>query len=311
MLGTCPLFGRSLTGNTGAPQQAQGGSDIDKRARAVTLAPAIQTVTRSVTQPADTRDADRPDTGPGNLDPTEVERFQALARAWWDPTGKFRPLHQIGPARLTFVRDELARHFGRETGGLRPLQDLAILDVGCGGGLLSEPLARLGARVTGIDPGERNVAVARGHAEPQGLAIDYRTATVEDLVATGEQYDAVVSLEVVEHVPDVGAFVRSCADLVRPGGMLILSTINRTVKSYALAIVAAEYVMGWLPRGTHQWERFVTPDELARHIAAAGLAPPRFSGFVYNPLRDAWSLSPETDVNYLASAARPQRAAPL
>lgn len=244
-----------------------------------------------------------------NLDPAEVERFQSLAKAWWDPTGKFRPLHQIGPARLTFVRDELARHFGRETGGLRPLKDLSILDVGCGGGLMSEPLARLGARVTGIDPGEKNVAIARGHAEPQGLAIDYRVATVEDLAAADAKYDAVVSLEVVEHVPDVAAFVGSCASLVRPGGLLILSTINRTVKSYALAIVAAEYVLQWLPRGTHQWERFVTPDELARHVAAAGLAAPRFKGFVYSPLRDTWSLSSDTDVNYLAAAAKPEQAA--
>ncbi|MCC7254226.1 bifunctional 2-polyprenyl-6-hydroxyphenol methylase/3-demethylubiquinol 3-O-methyltransferase UbiG [Hyphomicrobium sp.] len=245
------------------------------------------------------------ETAPTNLDQAEVDRFQDLAKAWWDPTGKFRPLHQIGPARLTFVRDELTRHFGRETGGLRPLDGLAVLDVGCGGGLMSEPLARLGARVTGIDPGERNIAIARGHAEPQALAIDYRVATVEELVAAGERYDAVVALEVVEHVPDVGAFVKSCADLVRPGGLLILSTLNRTVKSYALAIVAAEYVLGWLPRGTHQWERFVTPDELARHVAAAGLAPPRFMGFVYSPFRDAWSLDPDTDVNYLAAAAKP------
>jgi 2-polyprenyl-6-hydroxyphenyl methylase/3-demethylubiquinone-9 3-methyltransferase len=258
-----------------------------------------------MSETADSRQTDRPDARPGNLDPAEVERFQALAKAWWDPTGKFRPLHQIGPARLTFVRDEIARHFGRETGGLRPLKDLTVLDVGCGGGLMSEPLARLGARVTGIDPGEKNIRIARGHAEPQGLAIDYRVATVEQLVGAGERYDAVVCLEVVEHVPEVGAFVKACADLVRPGGILVLSTINRTVKSYALAIVAAEYVLGWLPRGTHQWERFVTPDELARHIGAAGLAAPRLMGLVYSPLRDAWSLAAETDVNYLASAVRP------
>jgi 2-polyprenyl-6-hydroxyphenyl methylase/3-demethylubiquinone-9 3-methyltransferase len=256
-----------------------------------------------MSQTAEAQDAKRPDTG--NLDPKEVERFQALAKAWWDPTGKFRPLHQIGPARLTFVRDELTRHFGREAGGLRPLKDLKVIDVGCGGGLMSEPLARLGAHVTGIDPGEKNVAIARGHAEPQGLAIDYRAATVEELVAAGEQYDAVVCLEVVEHVPDVAAFIKACADLVRPGGILVLSTINRTMKAYLLAIVGAEYVLGWLPRGTHQWERFVTPDELSRHVSAAGLAAPRFKGFVYNPLRDEWSLASDTDVNYLASAAKP------
>jgi 2-polyprenyl-6-hydroxyphenyl methylase / 3-demethylubiquinone-9 3-methyltransferase len=242
---------------------------------------------------------------PGNLDAAEVARFQALAKAWWDPVGKFRPLHQIGPARLTFVRDEIKRHFGREGDGLRPLKDLRIIDVGCGGGLMSEPLARLGARVTGIDPGERNIAIAKDHAAGQGLDIDYRAVTAEELVSQGELYDAVVCLEVVEHVPDVAAFVATCAALVRPGGILILSTINRTLKAYALAIVGAEYVLGWLPRGTHQWERFVTPDELARHIAAARLSAPRFSGFVYSPLRDTWSLSPDTDVNYLASAAKP------
>jgi len=239
-----------------------------------------------------------------NVDDGEVARFQALAKAWWDPTGKFRPLHQIGPARLTFVRDEIARHFGRDTGRLRVLDGLTLLDVGCGGGLMSEPLARLGARVTGIDPGERNVAIARDHAEPQDLAIEYRVAMVEDLVAEGRTYDAVVCLEVVEHVPDVAAFVKACAALVRPGGLLVLSTINRNLKSYALAIVAAEYVLGWLPRGTHQWTRFVTPEELGSHLEAAGLAPPRLMGFVYDPLRDRWSLSPNTDVNYLAAAAK-------
>jgi len=240
-----------------------------------------------------------------NVDAAEIDRFQKLAKAWWDPTGKFRPLHQIGPARLTFVRDQIAARFGRETGGRAPLKDLAIVDVGCGGGLMSEPLARLGARVTGIDPGAQNIAIARDHAAARALSIDYRTATVEDLVAEGLAFDAVVCLEVVEHVPDVAAFITACAALVRPGGLLVLSTINRNLKSYALAIVAAEYVLGWLPRGTHQWDRFVTPEELSRHVVAAGLEAPRFMGFVYDPLRDVWSLSPNTDVNYLAAAAKP------
>lgn len=247
---------------------------------------------------------------PGNLDQGEVERFQRLAKEWWDPTGKFRPLHQIGPVRLTFVRDEMARHFARETGGLRPFKGLSVLDVGCGGGLISEPLARLGASVTGIDPGARNIAIASDHAASQGLDIDYRATTAEALAETGTRFDAVVCLEVVEHVPDVGLFVKTLADLVRPGGLMVLSTLNRTVKAYALAIVAAEYLLGWLPRGTHQWERFVTPDELARHLAAAGLSPPRLSGFVYDPLRDLWSLSSDTDVNYLAAATKPDPSAP-
>lgn len=247
-----------------------------------------------------------PETAPsGNIDAAEVARFQALAKAWWDPTGKFRPLHQIGPVRLAFIREELERHFGLEARGLRPFEGLSVLDVGCGGGLVSEPLARLGGRVTAIDPGEQNIAIARAHAEPQGLAIDYRTATVEDLTAEGAEFDAVISLEVVEHVPDVAAFVTACAGLVRPGGLLILSTINRTMKAYALAIVGAEYVLGWLPRGTHQWERFVTPDELGSHMAQAGLAAPRFKGFVYSPLSDTWRLSSDTSVNYLVSASRP------
>lgn len=239
-----------------------------------------------------------------NVDDAEVARFRAIADEWWDPNGKFRPLHQIGPVRLQFVRDEMIRHFGLQP-GLKPLTGLRLLDIGCGGGLISEPLTRLGARVTGIDPGAENIAIAKSHAEPQGLAIDYRATTAEDLVASGDVFDAVVCLEVVEHVPDVAAFVKTCAALVRPGGLLILSTINRTLKSYALAIVAAEYVLGWLPRGTHQWERFVTPDELGRDLASAGLSPPRFAGMTYAPLRDAWSLADDTQVNYLAAAARP------
>lgn len=238
------------------------------------------------------------------IDAAEVERFQRLAKAWWDPTGKFRPLHQIGPARLRFIRDELTRHFGLKTNTIDPYKGLKILDVGCGGGLISEPLCRLGAEVTGIDPGARNIEIAKGHAEPQGLTIDYRAATVEELAAAGETFDAVVCLEVVEHVPDVGTFVRTCADLVRPGGIMILSTINRNLKSYALAIVAAEYVLGWLPRGTHQWDRFITPDELSSHMTNAGLAAPILKGFTYNPLRDAWALGDDTSVNYLASAVK-------
>lgn len=239
-----------------------------------------------------------------NIDDAEVARFRAIAAEWWDERGKFRPLHQIGPVRLQFIRDELLRHFELKP-GLKPLAGLRLLDIGCGGGLISEPLARLGGTVTGIDPGAENVEIARSHAEPQGLAIDYRACTAEDLLAAGELFDAVVCLEVVEHVPDVGAFVRTCASLVKPGGILVMSTINRTLKSYALAIVAAEYVLNWLPRGTHQWERFVTPDELARHMAAAGLAAPVQSGMSYNPMQDAWSLTKDTGVNYLAAAAKP------
>jgi 2-polyprenyl-6-hydroxyphenyl methylase/3-demethylubiquinone-9 3-methyltransferase len=245
----------------------------------------------------------RPETA--TLDDAEVRRFAALAAEWWDPNGKFRPLHKLGPARLSFVRQEIVRHFARTSGGLRPFDGLSILDIGCGGGLVSEPVARLGATVTGIDPAAENIEAARRHAEGQGLTIDYRSALVEDLVAEGRTFDCVLCLEVVEHVPDVGAFLTTCAKLVRPGGLMILSTINRTLKAYALAIVGAEYILRWLPVGTHQWERFVTPDELARHAEVAGLVSSAREGLVYNPLTDAWSLSQDLDVNYMASAARP------
>ena len=239
------------------------------------------------------------------LDQSEVDAFARIAAEWWDPAGKFRPLHQIGPARLQFIRSHLVRHFARPAVARRPLDGLTLLDIGCGGGLIAEPLARLGGCVTGLDPAERNVAVARLHAEGQGLAIDYRATTVEQLAGEGARFDAVLCLEVVEHVPEPATFMGLCASLVRPGGMLIASTINRTVKAWVLAIVGAEYVLRWLPAGTHKWERFVTPDEMARYLAAAGLADIRSEGMVYSPLTDSWSLSADTDVNYLVAAAKP------
>jgi 2-polyprenyl-6-hydroxyphenyl methylase / 3-demethylubiquinone-9 3-methyltransferase len=243
----------------------------------------------------------------GTLDPAEIERFTRCAAEWWDSNGKFRTLHLIGPARMTFLRDAMVRHFATPQGQARPLEGFAILDVGCGGGLVCEPLCRLGARVTGIDPGLDNVEAARRHAAGQGLAIDYRVARVEDLAAEGRAFDAVVCLEVVEHVPDAGAFLKTCASLVRPGGLMLLSTINRTLKAYMLAIIGAEYVLRWLPVGTHQWERFVTPDELGRYLQAAGFSSAEFRGLVYRPLDDTWSLSVDTDVNYFATAAKPSR----
>ncbi|MEM8744818.1 MAG: bifunctional 2-polyprenyl-6-hydroxyphenol methylase/3-demethylubiquinol 3-O-methyltransferase UbiG, partial [Pseudomonadota bacterium] len=225
---------------------------------------------------------------------------------WWDPNGKFRPLHALNPARLTFLRDQICAHFQRDDRDLRPFEGLNVVDVGCGGGLLCEPVSRLGATVTGLDPAEDSINAARAHAEAQGLTIDYRAERAESLVAAGQQFDAVLALEVVEHVPDVPAFIQVAADLVRPGGLMLLSTINRTMKSYALAIVGAEYVLRWLPVGTHRWDRFVTPAELSSACAKAGLAEMARKGLVFDPLEGSWRLSSDTDVNYLMSASRPE-----
>jgi len=243
--------------------------------------------------------------GHDTLDRDEVERFAKIASEWWDANGKFRPLHKIGPARLGFITERLTAHFHLPSSGLTRLSGLSVLDIGCGGGLICEPLARLGATVTGVDPAIENIEAARAHASGQGLAITYRAGRVEDLLEEKAAFDAVLCLEVVEHVPDVPAFLARCATLVRPGGLLIASTINRTLKAYFLAIIGAEYILRWLPVGTHQWDRFVTPDEMARHLTAAGLAPPFMQGMVYDPLADSWSIAGDTDVNYLACAAKP------
>src|SRR5262245_20995785 len=241
----------------------------------------------------------------GTLDPKEIDRFARLASQWWDANGKFRMLHRIRPARLAFLREEMVRHFALAGTGLRRLEGLRVLDVGCGGGLIAEPLARLGARVMGLDPVAEAIEVARRHAAGQGLAIDYRAGRVEELDAEAATFDAVICLEVIEHVPDVAAFLKTCADLVRPGGQMLLSTLNRTIKAYLLAIIGAEYVLRWLPVGSHQWERFVTPDELTRHLRGAGLEAPVVKGLVYNPLADTWSLGGDMDVNYMAAAGKP------
>jgi 2-polyprenyl-6-hydroxyphenyl methylase/3-demethylubiquinone-9 3-methyltransferase len=245
-----------------------------------------------------------PQQADGTIDPREVARFDGMARDWWDPKGPMRALHRLNPVRLEYIRDVACARFGRSARLPRALDGLTILDVGCGGGVLSEPLARLGATVAGLDPAPANVAVATRHAEIAGLAIDYRGETVEAIVARGERFDVVLAMEVVEHVTDVQAFVTACCAAVKPGGVLIMSTINRTLRAFALAIVGAEYVLRWLPRGTHQWEKFVTPDELREAVEAGGLAVTDVRGVVYDPLGDSWVLARDTAVNYMLTAER-------
>ena len=239
-----------------------------------------------------------------SIDPDEIARFEAMAAEWWDPHGKFRPLHKFNPVRLAWIRDRLLARFGRDGASPRPLEGLRILDIGCGGGLVSEPMARLGAEVVGVDASHRNVEVARIHAAQGDLAIDYRQGTAEDLLAAGERFDAVLSLEVVEHVADPAAFLGACAGLVAPGGALFVATINRTPQAFALAIVGAEYVLRWLPRGTHSWSKFVRPSEVAAALRPTGLELREFAGMSYNPLRDAWSAGRDLGVNYIAYATR-------
>jgi 2-polyprenyl-6-hydroxyphenyl methylase / 3-demethylubiquinone-9 3-methyltransferase len=241
----------------------------------------------------------------GSIDRDEVQRFDKLAETWWDPKGSMAPLHNLNPARLGFLRDTLAAHFRRDPRSLTPLAGLRILDIGCGGGLIAEPLARLGAVVTGIDAAESSIAVARAHARGMGLEIDYRAATAEELSAAGERFDAVLALEVVEHVADRSLFLEAVAALVRPGGALIASTLNRTPKSFLFAIVGAEYVLRWLPRGTHRWDRFLRPSEFAADLRRQGIEVRDLKGLVYDPLRDAWRIGRDLGVNYLVYAAKP------
>jgi 2-polyprenyl-6-hydroxyphenyl methylase/3-demethylubiquinone-9 3-methyltransferase len=234
------------------------------------------------------------------VDPAEIERFSRIADEWWDPSGKFAPLHRLNPVRIGYIRDRAARHWQRYALSGTPLVGLSVLDVGCGGGLLSEPMARLGAQVTGIDAARRNITVAGLHAERQGLAIDYKQITAEGLAEAGQQYDIVLALEIVEHVADVDLFLKSCGRLVKPGGLLFLSTLNRTAKAWALAIAGAEYILGWLPRGTHDWKKFLKPSEVVRGLAAGGVDAQEIVGVVYSPLSRAWSLNKgDLDVNYM------------
>jgi len=239
-----------------------------------------------------------------SIDPREVAKFAAMAAEWWDSQGKFASLHKFNPVRLDFIRREAAARFGRDGRSLKPFAGLSLLDIGCGGGLLSEPMARLGFAVTGADASQRNIGTAKAHAAQSGVAIEYRAATAESLAAEGLSFDVVLNMEVVEHVADVEAYLSACSGLVKPGGITIVATLNKTLKALALAKIGAEYVLGWLPRGTHRWERFVTPEELSGAFRSAGLREIARAGLVYNPLAAAWRISRDTSVNYMIAATR-------
>jgi 2-polyprenyl-6-hydroxyphenyl methylase/3-demethylubiquinone-9 3-methyltransferase len=244
-------------------------------------------------------------TGGSTIDEAEVARFSALADEWWDFGGKMGMLHKFNPVRLGYIKEAACRRFTRDPKRLDALSGLRFLDIGCGGGILSEPLARLGAAVVGADPAAANVEAAKLHAAGEGLAIDYRATTAEALADAGERFDVVLAMEVVEHVADLNLFVRRCAEMVKPGGLMIVATLNRTLKSFALAIVGAEYVLRWLPRGTHRWDKFVTPNELEIAIEQGGLDMIDETGVIYNLIADRWQLSSDMDVNYMLTAARP------
>ena len=239
-----------------------------------------------------------------SVDEAEVAKFSAIAAEWWDPTGKFAPLHKFNPVRLGFIRAEAAAHFERDARSLRPFEGLTLLDIGCGGGLLSEPMARLGFAVTGADASEKNIGTARAHAAQSGLDIDYRATTAEALVAEGLQFDVVLNMEVVEHVADVVAYLAACTALVKPGGLTFVATMNKTLKSLALAKIGAEYVLGWLPRGTHDWNRFIPPTELKALLEHTGLTILKTQGVSFDPLGWDWRLSSDVDVNYMVVAKR-------
>ncbi len=241
-----------------------------------------------------------------SIDPDEVAKFSAMAAEWWDPQGKFKPLHRFNPVRLRFIRETAETHFGLPAGAKRPLEGLRLLDIGCGGGLVAEPMARLGAAVTGIDASEANIKTALTHAGEHGLSIDYRAGTAEGLIAAGEApFDIVLNLEVVEHVANPHQFLKDTASLVKPGGLMIIATLNRTAKAMATAIIGAEYVLRWLPRGTHEWSKFVTPEEIARAVSEAGLQAEAPIGVSFYPLSGQWKLSVDTNVNYMTVATRP------
>jgi len=239
------------------------------------------------------------------IDPKEVAKFEAMATEWWDTDGKFKPLHMLNPTRLDYIVEQIAAEFTRNLSIKNPFKDLRILDIGCGGGLLSEPMARLGATVVGADAAERNIPVAQIHAEQSGLEIDYRHTSAEAIVQTGETFDVILNMEVVEHVADPLGFLTACKDLLKPNGLMLCSTINRNPKSYLMAIIGAEHIMRWLPKGTHEWDKFITPDELFELIKSAGLNPVDRKGFVFNPFKWSWSISDkDLSVNYVTASIK-------
>lgn len=239
------------------------------------------------------------------VDPAEVAKFQAMAAEWWDPNGKFKPLHMLNPCRLDYITRQIAAEYDRDLTSDKPFAGLTLLDIGCGGGLLSEPMARLGATVVGADAAERNIPVAQVHAEQSGLDIDYRHTTAEAIAEAGEQFDIVLNMEVVEHVADPQEFITVCQQLVKPGGLMICSTLNRNAKSFAMGIIGAEWIMRWLPKGTHEWNKFITPDELFGMLEAGGLTPVDRKGFVFNPLGWSWSISDrDLSVNYVTTSTK-------
>lgn len=242
--------------------------------------------------------------GQSTIDEAEVARFSALAAEWWNPQGKFGVLHKFNPVRLGFIRDQAAAHFGRDPKGVKPFAGLRLLDIGCGGGLLSEPMTRLGFEVLGADASAKNIKTASVHAEEQGLAIDYRATTAEALAETGDRFDVILNMEVIEHVADLNLFLKSCVSMLKPSGLMFVATINRTAKAFALAIVGAEYVLGWLPRGTHDWAKFVKPLELDTALTRAGLNVTTETGVMFNPLTGQWLLTSDTDVNYMVVAKK-------
>lgn len=250
--------------------------------------------------------AEAPNTGRTTIDDAEVERFSKLAAEWWNPTGKFKPLHKFNPVRLAYIKEKVSARFDRDIKATDAFAGLRVLDIGCGGGLLCEPMARLGADIVGVDASATNINVASLHAEQSGLSIDYRATTAEALSAEGETFDIILNMEVVEHVADVPLFLSECSKMLRPGGLMFVATINRTMKAWGLAIIGAEHILRWLPKGTHQYEKLVRPEEIEQPLNAEGLSILEINGVFYNPLKDVWALSNDTDVNYMMLAERPK-----